>query len=226
MPSISAIEPQRRKGRLNIYVDGEFVIGVGENVAADLGLKAGREMSPQKLREIAGAEEVHKATESALGLLEVRPRARREIATRLRQKGYEEQVINQVVEKLVRLELLDDTQFAAQWVEAKTRVTGSRPIGRRRLTQELFQKGVAKEEIEAAVERVTDDDEIALARAAAKKKVREIPADPAGLRMEKQKLIAFLQRRGFGWDTVKQVANEALPANSDDDGDGDFLGDS
>lgn len=217
MPAITAIEPQRRKGRVNIYVDGEFVIGVGEKVTADLGLRVGREMSSERLREIAGAEEVHKATESAIGLLEVRPRAKREIETRLRQKGCDDYVIGQVIEKLTRLELVDDTQFAAQWVEAKTRITGSRPIGRRRLTQELFQKGVAKKEIAAAVERVTDDDELALARAAAKKKVRQVPTDPAILREERQKLIGFLQRRGFGWDVVKQVVKEALPAATDDD---------
>ena len=75
MPSITALEPQRRPGRLNVFVDGQFIIGVGEAVAADLSLRVGREITPEKLREVAGAEEVHKATEAALVLLEVRARA-------------------------------------------------------------------------------------------------------------------------------------------------------
>ncbi len=215
MPTISAVEPQRRKGRLNVFVDGQFILGVGENVAADLGLRVGREMTAEKLREVAGAEEVHKATEAALVLLEVRARASREIETRLKQKGYEEPVIAQVIEKLRRLELLDDTLFAHQWVEARSRIGGSRPIGRRRLTTELFQKGVAKDEILEAVARVTDDDEMALAREAARKKVRHVPTDPDTLRAERQKLMGFLQRRGFGWETVKAVTREALPAPTD-----------
>ena len=211
MPTITALEPQRRKGRLNVFVDGQFVIGVGEAVAADLNLRVGREITAEKLREVAGAEEVHKATEAALGLLEVRARATREIATRLKQKGYEEGVIAPVLERLRRLELLDDAQFARQWVEARSRAEGSRPIGRQRLRTELFQKGVAKEEIAEAVANVSDEDELALARAAAAKKVRHVPTDPDTLRAERQKLIGFLQRRGFGWQIVKAVTREALP---------------
>ena len=212
MPQITAMEPQRRPGRLNIFVDGQFILGVGETVAADLSLRVGREITPDTLREVAGAEEVHKATDAALVLLEVRARARREIETRLAQKGYEEEVIAQVLENLTRLGLLDDAQFAAQWVEAKTRVGGSRPIGRRRLSSELFGKGVAKDQIAEAVEKVTNEDELALARAAAGKKVRSVPTERAALQAERRKLMSFLQRRGFGWETVKQVTREALPA--------------
>ena len=217
MPQITALEPQRRKGRLNVFVDDHFILGVGEAVAADLSLRVGREITPEKLREVAGAEEVHKATEAALVLLEVRARARREIETRLKQKGYEEDVIAQVLEKLTKLSLLDDAQFAGQWVEAKTRVGGSRPIGRRRLSSELYGKGVAKDQIETAVAVVTDDDELALARAAAAKKVRTIPTDREALQNERRKLMGFLQRRGFGWETVKLVTREALPAPGDAD---------
>ncbi len=222
MPTISAIEPQRRKGRLNVFVDGQFVIGVGEAVAADLGLRVGREMTAEALREVAGAEEVHKATEAALGLLEVRGRAAREIETRLKQKGYEESVIASVIERLRRLELLDDALFARQWVEARSRAGGSRPLGRRRLSTELFQKGVAKDQVAEAVAAVSDDDERALAREAARKKVRHIPADPDTLRAERQKLMGFLQRRGFGWETVKAVTLEALPAPTDQEDDEDM----
>ena len=218
MPTITALEPQKRKGRLNVFVDGQFVIGVGEAVAADLNLRVGRDITPEKLREVAGAEEAHKALEAALGLLEVRARATREVETRLKQKGYEEGVIAQVIEKLRRLELLDDAQFAAQWVEARSRPGGSRPLGRQRLRTELFGKGVGKEQIAEAVGKVSDEHELALARAAAQKKVRRVPAEPDALRAERQKLMGFLQRRGFGWETVKRVTREALPAPSDTDG--------
>lgn len=217
MPTITALEPQRRKGRLNVFVDGQFIMGVGETVAADLNLRVGLVITPERLREIAGAEEVHKASEAALGLLEVRARAKREIETRLAQKGYDESVITQVTAKLTRLGLLDDAQFAAQWVEAKTRVGGSRPVGKRRLSSELFGKGVGKEQIAEAVGRVTEDDEMTLARAAARKKVRVVPTARDALQAERQKLMGFLGRRGFGWETIKRVTHEALPAPGDED---------
>ena len=222
MPEITALEPQKRPGRLNVFVDGQFVMGVGEAVAADLRLRVGREMTSEKLLEVAGAEEVQKALDSALLLLEVRARAKREIETRLTQKGYEPSIIEQVVEKLVRLELLNDAQFAAQWVEAKTRVGGNRPVGRRRLSSELYAKGVAKDQIAEAVEVVTNADELALARAAASKKIRSIPTDRDLLQKERQKLMGFLQRRGFGWETVKQVTKESLPTRGAAEEDDEF----
>ena len=222
MPEITALEPQKRPGRLNVFVDGQFVMGVGEAVAADLRLRIGKEMTPEKLLEVAGAEEVQKALDSALLLLEVRARARREIETRLTQKGYEESIIEQVIEKLVRLELINDAQFAAQWVEAKTRVGGNRPVGRRRLSSELYAKGVAKDQITEAVEVVTNADELVLARAAASKKVRTVPTDRDLLQAERRKLMSFLQRRGFGWETVKQVTRESLPAKGDAEEDEEF----
>jgi len=222
MPEITALEPQKRPGRLNVFVDGQFVMGVGEAVAADLRLRVGKEMTSEKLLEVAGAEEVQKALDSALLLLEVRARAKREIETRLTQKGYEPSIIEQVIEKLIRLELLNDAQFAASWVEAKTRVGGNRPVGRRRLSSELYAKGVAKDQIAEAVEVVTNADELALARAAASKKVRVVPADRDLLQAERRKLMGFLQRRGFGWETVKQVTRESLPAKGDAAEDDEF----
>ena len=215
MPEITGLEPQKRPGRLNVFVDGQFVMGVGEAVAADLRLRVGKEMTSEKLLEVAGAEEVQKALDSALLLLEVRARAKREIETRLTQKGYEEGIIEQVIEKLVRLELINDAQFAAAWVEAKTRVGGNRPVGRRRLSSELYAKGVAKDQIAEAVGIVSNSDELVLARAAASKKVRTIPTDRDLLQAERRKLMGFLQRRGFGWETVKQVTRESLPAKGD-----------
>jgi len=215
MPTITALEPQRRKGRLNIFVDGQFVIGVGERVAADLGLRAGREMSEERLREIAGAEEVHKATEAALTLLEVRARSRREIENRLAQKGYETEIVNQVLEKLIRLEVIDDAQFAAQWVEARSRVGGSRPLGKRRLAQELLGKGVTKDQIAEAVESITDEQELQLARDAARKKVRLVPREVGALQAEQRKLIGFLGRRGFGWEIIQQVLRETFTGQED-----------
>jgi len=222
MPEITALEPQKRPGRLNVFVDGQFVMGVGEAVAADLRLRVGKEMTSEKLLEVAGAEEVQKALDSALLLLEVRARAKREIETRLTQKGYEEGIIEQVIEKLVRLELINDAQFAAAWVEAKTRVGGNRPVGRRRLSSELYAKGVAKDQIAEAVGIVSNSDELVLARAAAAKKVRTVPTDRDLLQAERRKLMGFLQRRGFGWETVKQVTRESLPAKGDAEEDDEF----
>jgi regulatory protein len=154
---------------------------------------------------------VRRATEAALGLLDVRPRSQCEIERRLMIKGYDESVIAGVVAKLTASGFINDDQFAEQWVESRARAGGLRAMGRRRISQELLAKGVSSERVSAAVSAIGDGDELALAREAAAKKVRLLPTDPATIRSERRKLIGFLQRRGFSWEAVKTVARETLP---------------
>jgi len=213
MSRITAITPQRRRGRFSIFVDDEFVVGVGEKVVADLKLAVGRSITAGELSRVARAEEVRKATEASLRLLEVRPRSQKEIVTRLRQKGYEEEIAGEALAALSRWGLLDDSAFAEQWVQSRTR---SRPGGVRKLKSELFQKGIAKETIEEAVASISEDDEVALARQALAKKLRPLPSDRDARREEYRRLAGFLQRRGFGWDIAKKALAESFSMGSDE----------
>lgn len=213
MPQITAITPQRRKGRFSLFVDGEFVVGVGEKVVADLHLTVGKPITAGELTRIARAEEVRRAADACLRLLEVRPRAKREFEERLRQKGYEAEVISEAIAALARWGWVDDAQFAAQWVQSRSR---AHPAGARRLRAELAQKGIAREEIEQAVAAVTDEDELALARRALAKKLRALPAEKDARREEWRRLAGFLQRRGFGWDTIKKTLAEEFDADPEE----------
>src|SRR5919199_344035 len=91
---ITAIEPQaRRQGRVNVFVDGRFALGLFDEVAAALGLHVGQPITPQRLEEIARAETLRRAKEDAYRLLGFRSRSEQEIADRLRRKGYEDEII-------------------------------------------------------------------------------------------------------------------------------------
>src|SRR5688572_30018545 len=95
---ITGIEPQRRHpDRVSLFVDGVFVLGVDGAVAATLGLAVGQPMDEGRLREVALAEEVRRATDLAVQFLGYRARSRTEIRRRLARKGYEEETIDQVI---------------------------------------------------------------------------------------------------------------------------------
>lgn len=216
MPNISAIEPGRRRGRFNIYVNGQFAAAAGEKTIAELNIRLGQEFTSERLAQIAQGEETRRAVETAARMLESRPRSSSEIVQRLRQKGYEDETIQKVVEKFKEMALIDDAEFARQWVESRGRV---RPKGARALRTELMQKGVAREEIDEAVAGVSPDDELDLARKALQSKLRggPLPEERDARRAERQRLAMFLQRRGFGWDTVKVVLAEVFDTNEDEE---------
>ena len=211
---ITAIVPQQRSHRVSIFVDNAFFIGVDDRTAHDMRLTVGQDVTPESLERIVVAAELHRAREAALRLLDVRPRTKRELATRLAGKGHEQATIDSVLQSLDEQGFLDDRAFAQQWIEEHTRLSSSNTSGKQRLKHELAAKGVAKTVVEELTASITTEDQVALAHAAAAKFTRKFGDHPT--QPEIQRTVAHLQRRGFGWDAIKQ-ALPAIPDNLVDD---------
>lgn len=210
---ITAIEPQaRRQNRVNVFVDGTFALGLFDEVALALGLHVGQPITSERLQEVARAETLRRAKEDAYRLLSFRARAQKEIEDRLRRREYEDDVIAEVLAGLRTAGYVDDVDFARSWVSARG---GTR--GRRALAHELRQKGVAAEVAQETLDQEKSDEaEQASAHTAAVKKVGTRPLDQS--REARAKLAAFLQRRGFGWDTIRPVlARLYAPAEDEEE---------
>jgi regulatory protein len=213
MPKVTAIEAQRRAGRVSVFLDGEFALGMHEEVAEALGLRTGQELGPEELQAMVRAETRRRAKENALRLLGFRARSRDELRRRLERKGYESVVIDDVLAELSSSQLLDDTQFTRAWVEART--TG-RPMGRQRIAWELRQKGIDPETIGEALEaRSSADAELGLAMTVGRQTVDRV----RGLERQaaRRKLAAALQRRGFSWSVTSVVLERLLPGGQEED---------
>ena len=213
MGTITAIQPQRRRGRFNILVDGVFKIAVSEKVVVDQKLAVGRDLDEAKLTETALAEDRQKALASALRLLESRPRSEREITDRLKQRDCTPETITAVIQKLREHGFVDDVQFTAAWIESRAR---TQPGGRYKLKQELIEKGIAKSTIDEAIGEISEDTEIELAKKALSKRSATIPADKDERRAAYARDAAYLARRGFTWTITKPVLNERYGQSIDD----------
>lgn len=210
--TISAIEPQqRKKDRMNLYLDGEFAMGVNAAVVVALGLSVGQHINENHLKAIVREESLNKAKDRAFLLLSYRARSEKEIRDRLAQAGYEADVIDEVVSRLYALNYLDDQDFAKKFISARQ---AERPAGRRALAWELKRKGLDAETVETAVAGLDDDTERAAALEAARARAaRYAEMEP---REARRKLGAFLQRRGFVWDTINNVLGVVLaPEDAD-----------
>jgi len=179
--------------RLNLFVDDQFAFGARREVIARHMLKKGMEVTPDLLRAVWRDEECYKARDKAANYLSYRARSQKEMADYLAGKGFDEDVVEQTIEWLLRYGYLNDEQFAKQWVESRMR---SKPRGKAMLRWELKQKGVARDEVEDAITEFVDDDvEIEAAMSLLQKKIGkksiEFTLD------ERKKLAQFLARRGF-----------------------------
>lgn len=207
---ITSIEVQeKRPKRRSIFLDGEFAVGVDERVVRDLNLRVGQQINEEDLKKIVHREQVSKAKERALTLLDYRPRSRAEIERRLRSAGFEEEVIEETLARLDELGLIDDREFTRGWVNHRL---AGKPMGRTRIKWELKQKGVSVDLAEEAVSEIDHDTEHRSALEAARRRWSRDRDEDTG--EKKRRLGAYLRRQGFDWETIKSVINELTEETS------------
>ncbi len=199
---ISLVEAQRTVRRhlgprVNVFIEGRFSFALGLDVAGKHGLRPGLVLDAGAIEELLREDGEGKALTSALGFLGHRARSEAEIRARLAKDEWDESVIARTLGRLRELKLVDDEQFALQWVENRSRF---KPRGGRLLSQELRHKGVERDDIQAALpdgDAETDNALLALQKTA--RKWERFPDE----RERQQKAIEFLARRGFGFSTAK-----------------------
>ena len=196
--TVSAIEPQERRGgrRSNVYLDGRYAFSLTTELAVQE-LRVGDAISDERYAALVSKDQEARCFDAALRFLGPRPRSEREIRDRLARHEFDVTVVDRAIERLRRIQLVDDAAFATYWVEQRST---HRPRGARLLKQELRQKGVNQDVLAEALP--ADDDEEGAYRAAQRKATSLRAFDE---RTFKQRLGAFLQRRGYGYETMKPV---------------------
>jgi regulatory protein len=203
---ITALKTQKRNSqRINVYLDDEFAFGLSRFAAA--WLQVGQELSPEKIQELQAVDAQEVAYQRALNFISYRPRAEAEVRKNLRKHETPEDVITEVLDRLRRSGLVDDLQFAQTWVENRSTF---RPRSRRALAVELRQKGIGDEAID---EVLRDLDEDNLAYQAALKQSRKY--ERLEWQAYRQKMSAFLARRGFNYGVAKPVIEQVWSETRD-----------
>jgi len=208
--TITALVAQKKnKDRVNVYLDGQFAFGLAAIEA--IRLKRGQVLSDADIARLTQADETEKAHEKALRFLGNRPRSEWEVRQNLAKAGFEAGTIDRVIERLKGVALIDDAAFVKYWLENRAQFN---PRGQVALRQELRRKGVEREVIDAALDELDHDDEQAAVRSALAKadRYRQLPRDEFA-----QKLGAYLARRGFNYETVREAVAEAWRAVHADD---------
>jgi len=141
----------------------------------------------------------------ALNLLSARPYATRALHRKLIQKEYTAADADDAIRRLVANGLLNDAKYAEQYARSKMLATGA---SKRRLTQDLYRKGIKPDVSAAAIDSVITDEEIdtaALIESVARKKLAQLgDLEPLVLR---RRLFAYLARRGYDVDEIKSVVS-------------------
>src|SRR5437870_8928497 len=213
---ITTLEPQANNPeRINLYVDGRFLLGVSATIVLQMELQLGQELLPDQLELLRREEAEQRAVDRALNYLSYRPRSREEVRRYLRRKETPPETIDAALARLDRLDLINDHTFASFWVESREQFS---PRGARALKNELRMKGVEREVVEEMID--DEKDEERALRAGRKKALSLVRIPSMDFATSRARLGSSLQRRGFGYAvstrTVRALWRELRPEEEED----------
>lgn len=203
MQKITSIEPQKRKDRYNIYLDGEFAFGADKDTIYHYGLRKNDELGEDKTKEIKDYDEFNFGKKVAFHFLNYKPRTEKEIRKKLKEKKISENNSDRVINTLKDLKYLDDNQYAKLYLEEKL---SNNPKGKRLISMKLTEKGISKEIISNVIGSQYDEEkEIKKAKELLAKYLKKVRAKSE--MDKKQKCYRHLLSKGFDFDIVKTVCN-------------------
>src|SRR5215472_11183888 len=198
---ITALEPQANNpDRINLFVDGRFLMGVNAVIVLQMDLRLEQELSTEQLEQLHSEEVERRAVDRALNYLSYRPRSREEVRRYLRRKETPPDIIEAALARLDRLDFVNDRAFASFWIETREQFN---PRGAHALKNELRMKGVDREVVEELVD--DEQDEERALRAGRKKALSLVNIPGMDYATFRNRLGSFLQRRGFGYEVVTRT---------------------
>ena len=198
MSKITALRIGRGRGkRVNVFLDGRFVLSLESEVVVKEGLQVGQELSTAQVEMLSGSDRRQRCLNAAYRYLSYRPRSESEVRERLQRRGFDGDCTEAVMAKLREQGLVDDMAFARFWKENRESFS---PRSQRLTRLELKRKGVVSDVIDRVVDAVDDSDS---AYRAALDRVRRLPL--SDYQSFRRRLGEYLKRRGFGYEVINHT---------------------
>ena len=215
MAKITAITVQKKDNdRFNLFVDGEFLFGVGVSTVAKNNLYINKDISDDEIEKIRIEDLVdrvylrvseyainsHKTSKDIINYC-------RELLYKKADDWFPKDLFNelkeslpeQILQKLIDNGIVNDKIYAEMFVEDRLKY---RPRSKRMIISELIKKGINVEQAKETVENIEIDE---------RKIIREIlmkKYHTDKITRQDNKKISFLAGKGFDWDTISDVLDD------------------
>lgn len=201
---LTAAEP-RRRGLVQLFLDGEAAVKLDAQVFLQSGLKPGDQVSDQELFELIQASDARRAQEKALYLLEYRNYSKRELTEKIARTAASREAAQAAAGRMEELGLIDDRRFGEDYARE---LFSRKGYGARRAAQELRRKGLDQELVQELVEKYGSPEQSGEnIRRVLEKKYPGWQADEK----VRRRAFAALQRLGYSYQEVR----EAMGAGED-----------
>lgn len=198
---ITKITQQKRDSeRFNIFLDGTYAFSVHESVLVEFRLTKGMELDEFQLGNLQYENEVNRAFNRALHYLSFRMRSEKEIVDKLNEEEYGAAIVQEALQKLRRLDFVNDEKFAEAFIKTKVNTT---KLGPEALKRELTAKGIAVDIQQRLLAQHGEEEQFEIALELAQKVARKNERH-ASMQV-KRKIESHLLRKGYNYDMIRDV---------------------
>ncbi len=190
------------KKRSKIFIDGEFLFLLYKGELRDYGIKKDSPLSDETYNEITEELLPKRAIKRAMNLLLKKDYTESKLREKLSEGMYPQNAIDVAVEYVKSYHYIDDNRFARDYISYHIESRS-----RNRIIQDLMNKGINRELVLACIDEIyseTDGVEIEQIKKLLQKKHYEKCMEYK----EKQKIMAYLVRRGYQLDSIKSAMEE------------------
>uniref|UniRef100_UPI00405616B7 regulatory protein RecX n=1 Tax=Acetatifactor sp. TaxID=1872090 RepID=UPI00405616B7 len=189
------------KSRSKVYIEQEFAFVLYKGELRLYHIREGEELDKEDYRIIMDEVLPKRAKLRAMNLLKSREYTTAQLRNKLAQGLYPESVIQQALDYVASFHYTDDLRYAVSFITYNENTKS-----RRRIEQDLLNKGIGKETIASAwvewgAQGGTLDEQIMISKLLEKKNYNPEQTDYK----EQQKLFAFLMRKGFQPEQIRKV---------------------
>lgn len=200
---VTNIEKKRNKEpSYAVFIDGQQAFYLCATDIAYFKLKPGQEIKEDVYEYICENLLYIKAQEAALHFIGFKARTEWEVERKLMQEDYTPEVIERVLLFLKKYQYINDKTYCEAYIRQSQKL---RPRGSRLLSKELKERGISDSMIEQVLDMAELDETGAACQLLLKKTRGFLPQEEK----EKRRLYAFLQRKGFSFETIKEAWRKA-----------------
>lgn len=198
------------KGRYEIYLDGQFAFVLYKGELRSYQIEKDKKLSDSAYYEITGTILPKRAKLRAMNLLQSKDYTEQQLRDKLRKGKYPEEILEEAIEYVKSFRYLDDDRYTMDYLRAYME---RRSFQRMKL--DLLRKGISGERILRCWEQLSEEDstydEGRLIRQLLEKK--HFNPDTADSK-EKQRIFAFLYRKGFSPELIRKHMLLDITSNS------------
>lgn len=200
--------------KATVFFDNGEKLVLHKDVLYQSGLRKGDEVSSDRFSSLNHQETFYLIKQKAFRLLQRRIHTSRELYTKLRQKFSDELLIKNCLTELKQKGFINDREFAFAFISEKQK---SKKWSKAKLKSELIKRGVSNEIISEVLNQACDTEkEIESAKELAEKKLSQIVKKENDKRKVFQKIMMYLQSKGYDYEMSSEVVRKILKSNGED----------